>query len=113
MHGNLGSFIKYGLDPQEDVLKTGRRPPDPDWGVDPLPVLLSVWRDGVCRSRELACVAGDYPAYYAGVRDAIRGRGPNPVSAEEAIRVIGLIELGLQSAQQGRVLSVSSTEFGI
>ncbi len=113
VHGNLGSFIKYGLDPQEEVLKTGQRPPAPDWGLDPLPATLSVWRDGACQSRELTCVAGDYPAYYAGVRDAINGAGPNPVTADEAIRVIGLIELGLQSAQQGRVLAVLSTEFGI
>ena len=111
VHGSLGSFIKYGLDPQEDVLKTGQRPPAPEWGADPLPATVSVWQDGICRSREQACIAGDYPAYYAGVRDAINGVGPNPVTADEAIRVIGLIELGLQSAQQGRVLPVAPTEF--
>lgn len=113
VHGNLGSFIKYGLDAQEDVLKAGLRPPAADWGTDPLPAMVSVWRDGVCQSHELKCVSGDYPAYYAGVRDAINGVGPNPVTADEAIRVIGLIELGLQSARQGRVLSVSSTDFDL
>jgi predicted dehydrogenase len=104
VHGSRGSFTKLGLDTQEDVLKTGRRPPAPDWGVDPLPATLAVWRDGVCQTRELACVAGDYPAYYAAVRDAIRGKGPNPVSAADAIEVIRLIELGLQSAEQGRTV---------
>ncbi len=111
VHGNLGSFIKYGLDPQEDVLKTGQRPPAPDWGLDSLPATLSVWRNGICQSRELTCSAGDYPAYYVGVRDAINGVGPNPVTADEAIRVIGLIEKGLQSYREGRVLPVSTTEF--
>jgi len=94
------------------VLKSGQRPPAVDWGRDPLPATVSVWRDGVCQARALKCLAGDYPAYYAGVRDAINGVGPNPVSADQALCVIGLIELGLQSAQQGRVLAVSSTEFG-
>lgn len=107
VHGALGSFIKGGLDPQEDFLKSGARPPLPDWGEDPLPATLSLWSDGVCRTRALACVAGNYPAYYCAVRDAIRGVGPNPVTAEEAVGVIGLLELGLQSAQQGRVLPVS------
>jgi len=107
VHGSLGSFIKQGLDPQEDGLKAGARPPAPDWGVDPLTATLSVWRDGVCQTRELACIAGNYPTYYSAVRDAIRGLGPNPVTTEEAIRVIGLIELGLQSAQQGRMMQTS------
>ena len=40
------------------------------------------------------------------MRDAILGQGANPVSADEAIRVIGLIELGLQSAHQKRVVDV-------
>ncbi|MFT3849299.1 MAG: oxidoreductase [Propionivibrio sp.] len=107
VHGSLGSFIKYGLDPQEDVLKTGKRPPAPDWGHEPVPATLTVWKGDASSSRELSCVAGDYPAYYAGVRDAIRGVGPNPVTAAEVIRVIGLLELGLQSAREGRTLAVS------
>ena len=107
VHGSRGSFIKHGLDPQEDVLKTGRRPPAPDWGNESVPAMLTVWQDGVAEARELACTPGDYPAYYAGVRDAILGVGPNPVTAAEVIRVIGLLELGLQSAREGRTLPVS------
>ena len=107
MHGSLGSFTKLGLDPQEDHLKSGIRPPAPGWGEDPLTATLSVWRDGVCRTRERTCIAGDYPAYYSAVRDAICGLGPNPVTADEGIAVMGLLELGLQSARAGHVLSTS------
>jgi predicted dehydrogenase len=81
--------------------------PRPDWGHDSVPATLTVWKDGAAAERELACIPGDYPAYYAGVRDAIRGVGPNPVTAAEVIRVIGLLELGLQSAREGRTLPVS------
>ena len=108
VHGSLGSFVKYGLDPQEDVLKTGQRPPAPDWGVDPVPATLTVWRDGAPATRELPCLPGDYPAYYAGVRDAIHGVGPNPVPPGDAIRVIGLLELGLESAREGRTVLVAT-----
>ena len=107
VHGSLGSFFKYGLDPQEDVLKTGKRPPAADWGHDSVPATLTVWKDDAAAERELACIPGDYPAYYAGVRDAIRGVGPNPVTAAEVIQDIGLLELGLQSAREGRTLPVS------
>jgi scyllo-inositol 2-dehydrogenase (NADP+) len=72
---------------------------------------LTVCNAGVCQSSELRCIAGDYPAYYAAVRDAIRGTGINPVAPAEAIRVIGLLELGLQSERQGRTLAVPSTGF--
>lgn len=107
VHGSQGSFIKHGLDPQEDVLRTGKLPPAPDWGHEPVPAMLTVWQNGAAEARELACVPGDYPAYYGGVRDAILGVGPNPVTAAEVIQVIGLLELGLQSARDGRTLAVS------
>ncbi|VTM45127.1 putative oxidoreductase [Klebsiella quasipneumoniae] len=33
VHGSRASFIKYGLDPQEERLKNGERLPQVDWGV--------------------------------------------------------------------------------
>ena len=106
MHGRTGSFVKYGLDAQEDALKAGQRPPAEDWGEDPQSATISLWHDAACQSRQMAMIPGNYPAYYAGVRDAIRGIGANPVTVEEALRVMGLLELGVQSAQCGRVLAV-------
>lgn len=111
VHGSLGSFVKMGLDPQEDELKAGKRPPAPNWGVDHLPAAVSVCLAGACVRREINCVAGDYPAYYRAVRDAIHGKGINPVTANEAMHVIGLIELGLRSAREGRTVPISAIEF--
>lgn len=39
VHGSRGSYVKYGLDPQEERLKNGERLPQEDWGYD--------MRDGV------------------------------------------------------------------
>jgi scyllo-inositol 2-dehydrogenase (NADP+) len=107
VHGSLGSFIKSGLDTQEDALKAGKRPPMANWGHDPIPATLTLWHTGTSQSRELPCVPGNYCAYYEALRDAIHGIGNNPVSAIEAMQVVGLIELGLQSAREGRVVSVA------
>lgn len=109
VHGTLGSFVKYGLDRQEEDLKAGKRPPAQDWGVDPVPFELGIWSDGRVVTRKLTCLPGDYPAYYAAMRDAMLGRGPAPVSVDEAIRVMALIELGVRSAAEHREIECAHT----
>ncbi len=74
VHGSLGSFSKMGLDPQEDLLKSGRRPPALGWGDDPLRATLSVWRDDVCRTRELAAVTSVRAGSPASTRQRPRER---------------------------------------
>jgi predicted dehydrogenase len=105
-HGTQGSFVKAGLDLQEDALKSGARPAgpaDPAWGVDPVPARL-VLRDeaGALAERLLPLLRGDYPLYYAELAAAIRGEGANPVPAEEALDVIALVEAGIASDLQRR-----------
>lgn len=99
-HGTRGSFVKWGLDAQEDALKAGRRPlPGADWGVDPQAATLgTAGPDGeTLHAAPLPLLHGNYPAYYAGVRDAIVAGAPNPVPAAQAIDVMALIELGFRS----------------
>jgi len=50
----------------------------------------------------LVCLPGNYPAYYEMIRDAILGSGTNPVTAEEAMTVMSLLEQGSQSPGPGR-----------
>lgn len=107
VHGTRGSFVKYGLDPQEDRLKAGERPPQEAWGYDMRDGVLTLVDGDVMAEKTLLTLPGNYPAYYAAVRDAIHGTGRNPVTAEEAIQVMELIELGLQSAEKRQTLSLS------
>ena len=105
LHGTQGSYVKFGLDPQEDRLKAGETP-SPRWGDDARDGQLTV-RDGEGEQATLATSAyptqpGDYLAYYAGVRDALRGEAENPVPAEEALAVMQLLEAGLDSSRQQR-----------
>lgn len=70
-------------------------------------------RDGVLTRVEgeerveetLLTVPGNYPAYYAAIRDALNGDGENPVPASQAIQVMELIELGIESAKHRATLS--------
>lgn len=109
VHGTQGSYIKYGLDPQEDRLKTGERPPQPDWGHDTRDGMVTLSHDGVLTEKSLVTIPGDYPVYYAAICEAIKGKGANPVPVSEVIQVMELIELGMASAEQQKALPVVSS----
>lgn len=106
VHGTRGSYIKRGVDPQEDALRAGGRPGEAGWGVDPVEGELTlVGIDGRAQTQKRPTQAGNYVSYYAAVRDAIVGKGPNPVMPEQAVELMELLDLGRQSAAEGRALA--------
>lgn len=112
VHGTRGSYVKHGVDPQEDALKAGARPRLDalgDWGRDSRDGRLTVYgEDGATpQSRVCPTQAGNYLAYYAAVRDAVRGEGANPVTPDEAVQLMALLELGRRSAEERRELVVA------
>jgi predicted dehydrogenase len=107
VHGTHGSFVKQGLDSQEDALKAGRTPGDAMWGHDARPGTLTTVDGERVSTRIVHGDAGDYRLYYAGMRDAIRGISPNPVPAADALVVMQLIELGIESARMRCEITVT------
>ena len=104
VHGTKGSYIKYGLDPQEDRLKAGETP-SAAWGADG-PGILTL-REGEGEEAPLVrhdhpSLPGDYLAYYQGVSAAIRDKAPLPVDIDDALRSMALLEAGLDSHRQRR-----------
>ncbi|WP_144980215.1 oxidoreductase [Halomonas sp. C22] len=108
LHGTLGSYVKMGLDPQEARLKAGETP-TPHWGQD-IPGTLTLreghGEDAPLVSHEHPTLPGDYLAYYQGVADAIRQQAPLPVSVEDALRSMTLLEAGLDSHRQRRWIAL-------
>lgn len=104
VHGDKGSFVKYGLDPQEDELKRGARPGGPNWGADPPDRYgtLTTEVGGLAIETRIPTEQGCYQAYYQGVADAILNRRPPPVPATQARDTIRVIELAIQGHEQGR-----------
>ncbi|WP_313082124.1 oxidoreductase [Atlantibacter sp.] len=107
VHGTRGSYVKFGLDPQEDRLKAGERLPQEDWGYDMRDGVLTLASGDELDAQTLLTVPGNYPAYYAAIRDALNGQGENPVPASQAIRVMELIELGIESAKHRATLCLT------
>ena len=98
VHGDRASAVKAKADPQEAQLIAGLRPGEAGWGVDddPLRVVAGEGGDTV-----VPAPRGDQSRYYAAVRDAIRGEGPNPVDPRQAIAVMAVLEAAIESARDG------------
>jgi predicted dehydrogenase len=107
LYGDRGSYLKYGLDPQEEALKQGGSPAQPGWGSEPEAAwgTLSECAGSIQRTN-VPTLAGCYQNYYENVYRAVRGEAELMVTAEQAREVIHLIELAQQSAQQHRMLPV-------
>jgi scyllo-inositol 2-dehydrogenase (NADP+) len=100
LHGSEGSFVKHGLDPQEEALKLGRTPASEGWGEEPEGRwgTINTRAGGVHLRGRVETIAGDYAAYYRNVADAIRGRAELIVKPEEATNTIRVIELASESS---------------
>ena len=95
VHGSRASWIKSGLDVQEDQLKAGQPVGGPGWGVDPSPAFRL---DGLTGRREtVPGPPGDYPAFYDAVAAAFSAGAPNPVPPEQALAVMEVLEAGIES----------------
>lgn len=92
VHGTRGSWVKHGIDPQENQLKAGRLPGDPGWGEDQRPGELVTMRAGEQRRTRTLSVAGDFRLFYAGLYASIREGAPLPVTLTEALNVMRVIE---------------------
>jgi scyllo-inositol 2-dehydrogenase (NADP+) len=100
IHGTRGSFVKHGIDPQEDALKAGGKFSDPGFGEE----LETQWGELQITGeapRKIKTAAGDYRGLYANVRDALLGVGTLRVKPEEALRTTRIIELCRESAASG------------
>ncbi len=102
VHGTNGSYIKYGLDPQEAALKAGRVPDEPDWDAEPSELYGEL--TGPEDTRTIPTIPSSFRHYYENVRDAILGKAPLAVTPEQARNVIRGLELAVASSQQRRVV---------
>jgi predicted dehydrogenase len=100
--GTRGTFIKHGLAPQEEALKQGRSPREPDWGTEgPECWGKIVTADG---SEAVPTMAGDYRGFYENVRDFLLGRAELAVTPQQALNVMHAVMLAFESSKQKRTL---------
>ncbi|PEB56830.1 oxidoreductase [Bacillus pseudomycoides] len=104
VHGDKGSIVKYGMDSQEEQLKSGMKPGDIGYGEDPESNFAVLETEEVVK--RIPTEVGCYEMYYIGIRDSILHGVQPPVTAEEGLQVIRLIQLAIKSSETGRVISL-------
>ena len=118
LQGTSGSYVKFGLDPQEPAIIAGAQVPqlgsptpwldEPSsaWGT--LTVVPEIAEPTKLVQQQLPTLRGDYRGFYSNVADAIHGRAKQAVPARAAFHVARIIELAFESSRSGQVLAVDA-----
>ncbi|MCW3090583.1 MAG: oxidoreductase [Ferruginibacter sp.] len=108
VHGTKGSFLKNRTDVQETNLMAGKVPDTADWGTEPESDqgLLHTEKDGKVIREKILSLQGNYYDYYDGVYKALSGNSPMPVTVDDGINVMRIIETALQSCREKRVIDL-------
>lgn len=104
LEGTEGTFIKYGLDVQEDALRAGADVQDERWGQETDDAWGILY--GGDRSQLITTKPGNYAAFWHQLAKAIEDGSEPPVPLDDAVLVIRLLELAISSSEQGKKLSV-------
>jgi predicted dehydrogenase len=104
IYGDMASYQKLGHDIQEPVLISGILPDSPEWSE-----IYKNQEGKIYRNDDIINVQPeqtDYRNYFDNVYNVIRKGAELIVKPEEAMEVIRLIELGIRSYEEKKVLPV-------
>ena len=104
LHGDKGSYVKHGFDPQEVALREGKTPQDKHWGQE------NQENHGVLTLADkvalLPSVSGNYPEFYRAVYRSLCYDDAFPVTLEQAYNTIKMIEFAQKSHTEKRTISL-------
>ena len=108
VRGLRGTYEKWGLDPQEDALRSGMRPGNAGWGQEPRENWgrLSTDIGGLHFDGPVETLPGCYEQFYALLRNALLSGGPLPVEPASALAMLKIIEAAQLSAGSGTVIEL-------
>lgn len=108
LHGTDGSFLKWHLDPQEELLKNGVVPDHDGWAREEPSKrgILHTEANGKAIRTLQETVPGDYRVFYDNLYEAIRNGEQLLVRPEESRNVIRIIEAAYKSGRNGEGVSI-------
>ncbi|MEM7511963.1 MAG: oxidoreductase [Bacteroidota bacterium] len=107
--GEMGSFKKFGMDPQEDALKAGTTYGSEGWGeeVEENWGILDANINGLDVSGHVESIPGSYLSFYENIYQAIREGKPLEVKAKTALKTVQIIEASYESWRTGRKIQLN------
>jgi scyllo-inositol 2-dehydrogenase (NADP+) len=103
LNGTLGTFRKFGIDPQEAHLLAGDMFSSTPWGVESPEHWGTLIADegGEPVSTRIPTEPGDYREYYINLRDAMHGNAALEVTPLQAWRTMRTLEMAQESSRSG------------
>ncbi|MCF8368885.1 MAG: oxidoreductase [Bacteroidales bacterium] len=110
IHGQNGSFVKYGIDPQEALLRNDVLPQSRDWGKEDKSKYGMITIDDESDGYDglIETLPGNYMAFYDNVYDVLVKEVVVAVNPYEARNVIRIIELAFESAKSGHEININN-----
>jgi predicted dehydrogenase len=102
--GTRSAYVKWGLDVQEEALRSGAGPGDPGFGEEPRDAWGTLGSDD--DSRPVETERGRYVEFYERMERAIREGSDPPVPLEAGIATLDVIEAARRSAAERTVIAL-------
>jgi predicted dehydrogenase len=108
VHGKKGSFLKSRGDVQEDELKLGRKPNLTTWGTEKegQEGLLHTESNGKIIKEKIPTFQGNYYDFFDGVYQSIVNGKLEPVTAQDGVNVMRIIEAAFLSNKQKKMIDL-------
>ncbi len=106
IYGEFGTFHKFGIDPQEELLKAGNLPIGDNWGTEPETEWGTLFyeKDGIDFNEKIETLPGEYNIFYNNVFNAIRNGAELKVKPEETVEVLKILEACVVSNREKRTV---------
>jgi scyllo-inositol 2-dehydrogenase (NADP+) len=107
LHGTKGSFLKSRADVQEAALVAGIIP-GVGWGIEPQHEqgVVNYNKNGISARELIPTLPGNYLEFYNGVYNALAKNSIMPVTIDDGIRVMKIIEAALESSLKKMVVDL-------
>lgn len=106
LHGTHGSYLKYGIDPQEEALKAGINPTISDWGKESKESwgTINTIINKLNYQGTIETLPGNYKAFYDNVYDVLTNKATLAVLPEQSLAGIKIINLAYESSSKTKII---------